>query len=53
MDDREYSEIIMKPQLAGFKSGFKHYKTVTDKSIDSYMKKIKSNGFENTYFSWK
>lgn len=40
MDDGEYSEIIMKPQLAGFKSGFKRYKSVTDKSIDSYMKKM-------------
>ena len=40
MDDGEYSELIMKPQLAGFKSGFKHYKTVTDKSIDSYMRQM-------------
>ena len=40
MENGEYSELIMKPQLAGFKSGFKHYQSITDKSIDSYMKKM-------------
>ena len=46
IDKGEYDQIIMKPELAGFASGFKHFKTISDVQISKYLDKIKKLSYQ-------
>ena len=40
IDKNEYKEIIIKPELAGFASGFKHFKNISDSKLKTYLNKM-------------
>jgi glutathione synthase/RimK-type ligase-like ATP-grasp enzyme len=40
-------DIVIKPELVGYKKGFKIIKNVTQKKVEDYLKKLKKDGYKN------
>ena len=41
----KFTEVIVKPELGSFKTGFKIIKNVTEKKITDYLERLKKNGY--------
>jgi len=42
-----FTNIVIKPELVGFKKGFKIIKNVTPKKVEDYLKKMKKEGYQH------
>jgi len=47
IEKNEFKNIVIKPELVGFKKGFKIIKNVTQKKVEDYLQKMKREGYKN------
>jgi len=47
IEKNEFRNIVIKPELVGFKKGFKIIKNVTQKKVGDYLQKMKKEGYKN------
>lgn len=47
IEKNNFKDIVLKPELGAFKKGFQIIKHPTSKKIDTYLKKMKKQGYQN------
>lgn len=47
IEKNDFKNIVIKPELVGFKKGFKIIKNVTKKKVEDYLKKMKKDGYKH------